>query len=475
MPKLLRLKPVFENTPPHRTHCHIHMRWAAGGTVSAVLLLFAGPSSAPQPQPQPSAAHIVRGGAAGGDGDVLLEPPAWLRELEAPAIVQELRRLADDDEAGAEPRLFKSQFGPNTHLTGPGRADDWQALPLMNKGALLPDCAETPATCAALSRMGGHLQPSRFSSSEVGVRVLKLAPGASLQPHHGPGGRLVAHLGIKVPPTSTLDVAGQTLRWREGSLFVFDDEALHSAENPSQRPRYILHVAFPLPRQAQQAAAAGPAPPAVGSAVEPAAGDSSVVAHIAAAGVQLAVYANCSAVATNTGNGRSSVPGPLLLMYNRVADNRPRDWDGCVRATPLLPPDNRTLRLYADHGYGSVDIAIVPFARWLRFEVLNLTNWHGDPVQKHLQFASLCPTDLCGSTPSDHTQYPWPGGNPGSSFPYTSDGIPASASKLSASGSVGAENVARGTRHVPGTFTGWSGGGFAAGFLTITSNWQMVN
>eukprot|EP01043_Picozoa_sp_COSAG02_P070254 COSAG02_NODE_12367_length_1557_cov_1.681756_2_plen_101_part_01 len=29
-------------------------------------------------------------------------------------------------------------------------------------------------------------------------------------------------------------------------------------------------------------------------------------------------------------------------------------------------------------------------------------------------------------------------------------------------------------RHVPGTFTGWSGGGFAAGFLTITANWQMA-
>ena len=389
------------------------------------------------------------------DLGLLAAPPPWLRELESPAVVQELRTLADADEAGGAPapQLFTARFGPNTHLAGP-RADDWQALPLMNKGALLPDgCAKAPATCAVLARMQGHLRPGGPTSSEVGGRLLMLAPGARLSPHRGPGGRLVAHLGVKIPPTSFLTVSGQRLRWREGGFIVFDDSVLHSAENPSARARYILHVAFPAP--AQQVLAAG-----VSAAGDR---DEAVVASIAASGVRLVVYSNCSAVATNTRNGRSSVPEPLLLLYNRVADNRPQDWDPCVRATAL---GNHTVRIFADHGYGSVDIGVVAFPRWLRFEVLSLTMWHADPVQKHLQFTSLCPTDLCTTRGTD-PQFPAPGGNPGSSFPYSFSNPPFGLSSSSSS-------TQPGSRHVPGTFTGWTGGGFSAGFLTITSNWQMA-
>ena len=92
------------------------------------------------------------------------------------------------------------------------------------------------------------------------------------------------------------------------------------------------------------------------------------------------MFCPLAAVATNTRNGRSSVPEPLLLLYNRVADNRPQDWDPCVRATAL---GNHTVRIFADHGYGSVDIGVVAFPRWLRFEVLSLTMWHADPVSVH--------------------------------------------------------------------------------------------
>ena len=176
--------------------------------------------------------------------------------------------------------------------------------------------------------------------------------------------------------------------------------------------------------------------------------------------VQLAVYANCSAVATNTVNGNSSAPEPLLVLFNRVADNQPQDWSACVGAQ--LTADG--LRVFAAHGYGSVDIGIVAYPRWLRFEVLDLSRWTADPVQKHLQFVSLCPADLCGSTPSTDPQFPFAGGNPGSNFPY---GNPPYGFSSSAG-----EGLTPGTRHVPGTFTGWTGGGIAAGFLTISSNWQ---
>ena len=323
------------------------------------------------------AAVAAMSDSAGADGRQLVEAPAWLRELEAPAIVQELRTLADSDEASThQPAAFAAHFGPNTHLAGPGQADDWQALPLMNKGHLLQaGCSKAPTTCAALSRMQGHLQPRGTNSSEVGVRILKLAPGGSLRPHRGPGGRLVAHLGIKIPARSSLTVAGQTVQWREGRLIVFDDSALHSVANPSLRPRYILHIAFPKPVvwQPGHTASVNFASTATASA------DDAVIARIATAGVELAVFANCSAVATNKYNGQPSVSEPLLLLFNRVADNRPQDWDACIRATV---PANQTLRLFANHNYGSVDIAIVAYAQWLRFEVLDITQWSADPVEK---------------------------------------------------------------------------------------------
>ena len=79
--------------------------------------------------------------------------PAWLTELESPAVFQELRRLADTDEAAegaSEGLLFTAGFGPNSHLATP-RAEDWQALPLMNKGVLLPEgCSKAPTTCETL-------------------------------------------------------------------------------------------------------------------------------------------------------------------------------------------------------------------------------------------------------------------------------------------------------------------------------------
>ena len=149
------------------------------------------------------------------------------------------------------------------------------------------------------------------------------------------------------------------------------------------------------------------------------------------------------------------------MLFNRVADNRPQDWDACIRATV---PANQTHRLFANHNYGSVDIAIVAYAQWLRFEVLDITQWSADPVEKHLQFANLCPVDLCGFVPNTDPQNPWPGGNPGISFPYP---LPPDERSPSIPGPTG-------VRHVPGTFIGWTGGGFAAGFLTITSNWQMA-
>jgi hypothetical protein len=157
---------------------------------------------------------------AAADADV-----AWLAALQEPAVLAELQALADHDLGNnstttnttnhhTAPPQFVANFGPNGDLAG--QAGGWTALPLLNKGALsLEGCLAAPRTCATLGRLATQLAPTP-SAPEVGARVLKLDAGATIRPHVGPGGRLVAHLGLRVPPTgAALTVAGERRAWRE--------------------------------------------------------------------------------------------------------------------------------------------------------------------------------------------------------------------------------------------------------------------
>ena len=120
------------------------------------------------------------------------------------------------------------------------------------------------------------------------MRLLKLDPGVTLRTHVGPGGRLVAHLGIRVPQEAFMTVARSQVRWREGALTVFDDSFPHSVTNPSaDRARYILHVAFPLPTTA-------PVVPLVTEV-----GTEPPISSASTPRFRLDVYRNCSAVVTN--------------------------------------------------------------------------------------------------------------------------------------------------------------------------------
>ena len=111
----------------------------------------------------------------------------------------------------------------------------------------------------------------------------------------------------------------------------------------------------------------------------------------------LAVFADCSAVATNLRSGAASDPGnKLLALYNRVSDDRASDWSGCTSASLVAPG---VVRVAADHGYGTVDVGVSSAGSsgtgWVVFEILNTSSWHGDPFQKHINFGCLCPADMC--------------------------------------------------------------------------------
>ena len=167
----------------------------------------------------------------------------WLAMLQTETIRDELAAVvAMDARVGG---LFQPNWDPSSISN---RSGDWESLSLLNKGRVQrAGCEVAAETCAVLRRLGHYLKPRPPAAAEVGVRILKLMPNAKLRPHHGPGGRLVAHLGIKIPTGSSLTLDGDKLQWQEGEWLVFDDSFLHSAENLAQEPRYILHVTFPHP------------------------------------------------------------------------------------------------------------------------------------------------------------------------------------------------------------------------------------
>ena len=73
-----------------------------------------------------------------------------------------------------------------------------------------------------------------------------LHPRTRIQPHRGyPGLFLRCHLALKVPGEACgLKVNGETRRWREGEVLVFDDRVEHDAWNDNEEERVVLLVDF---------------------------------------------------------------------------------------------------------------------------------------------------------------------------------------------------------------------------------------
>jgi len=78
----------------------------------------------------------------------------------------------------------------------------------------------------------------------AGFSVLR--PRTRIQPHRGYAGEyLRCHLGLKVPGGECgLTVGGETRRWREGEVLVFDDRVEHAAWNDHEEERVVLLLDF---------------------------------------------------------------------------------------------------------------------------------------------------------------------------------------------------------------------------------------
>jgi aspartyl/asparaginyl beta-hydroxylase (cupin superfamily) len=118
----------------------------------------------------------------------------------------------------------------------------WRAFFLWGMGEeLTGNTARCPKTAALLRKVPG-LRSAWFSI---------LAPNYKIKPHRGiTKGVLRSHLGLIVPrrwQQCRMIVGGETVRWREGKCFVFDDSMLHQVWNRTDEERAILLFDFDRP------------------------------------------------------------------------------------------------------------------------------------------------------------------------------------------------------------------------------------
>ena len=118
----------------------------------------------------------------------------------------------------------------------------WRAFFLWGMGEeLTGNTARCPKTSALLRQVPG-LRSAWFSI---------LAPNYKIKPHRGiTKGVLRSHLGLIVPKRwqkCRMIVGGESVRWREGQCFVFDDSMLHQVWNRTTEERAILLFDFDRP------------------------------------------------------------------------------------------------------------------------------------------------------------------------------------------------------------------------------------
>jgi len=145
------------------------------------------------------------------------------------------------------------------------RAVDWSERELYGEGwkvyglfdfphgePLAANTARCPLTADLVAR---HVP----THGAAGFSILK--PGTRIQPHNGYRGRFLrCHLALTVPEGDCgLKVAGETRRWQEGKVLIFDDRVEHEAWNDTARERVVLLIDF-IPEEPGQASRAPLAP-----------------------------------------------------------------------------------------------------------------------------------------------------------------------------------------------------------------------
>lgn len=164
----------------------------------------------------------------------------WMAELEAQTDVirAEVRALAEKGNQGFRPYVSQDAGTPQNKWTPLDQSLDWGALFLWEYGVRNEDaCARCPGTVAALGRVPQSDIPGRAPTAFFSV----LRPRTRIPPHTGVTNiRTIIHLPLIVPDGCRFRVGGETLVWREGEAFAFDDTIDHEAWNDSDEMRAVL-------------------------------------------------------------------------------------------------------------------------------------------------------------------------------------------------------------------------------------------
>ena len=162
----------------------------------------------------------------------------WIARLERhwPEICAELSAVLEHEEA--IPPL--ADISPDHRRIAP--RGKWKSFFLHGYGYRLEEnLRRCPKTAAAVAEIPG-LNSAFFSI---------LAPGAHIPRHRGvTKALLTAHLGLVVPrkrERCRMQVADETVTWREGTTIVFDDTFHHEVWNDTSELRAVLLVQFRRP------------------------------------------------------------------------------------------------------------------------------------------------------------------------------------------------------------------------------------
>ncbi len=162
----------------------------------------------------------------------------WIEELEAQTAAIRDELMAVLPRAERSERVFADDAEESAGLSGSQGAPTWTGFYFYRHGERRrANHALCPRTSAVLDRL--PLARIREHAPEVMFSVL--TPGTHVLPHRGvTNTRVVCHLPLIVPEDCALVVGGETHRWREGEVVVFDDTYEHEAWNRGTRTRVVL-------------------------------------------------------------------------------------------------------------------------------------------------------------------------------------------------------------------------------------------
>lgn len=164
----------------------------------------------------------------------------WIEELEAATdlIRDELRHVMAEERAELVPYVQFDEHVPMDQWRALNKSSDWTAIHLVHHGQVIEaNARHCPTTMALLTKVP---QPVVTGASPNAMFSL-LAPRTEIPPHVGISNtRLVCHVPLIVPEGCWFRVGAETLHWRPGQAFVFDDTIEHEAANPSDDLRVVL-------------------------------------------------------------------------------------------------------------------------------------------------------------------------------------------------------------------------------------------